>query len=101
MGEMNRLSETLKERGEVLQAAYEQSKVADEMKTNFLYNMSDQMIVPVSVILQSVKTLSDNASGLTEEEINRVVESIQSRGEAVTALLNQLISESEKIMENG
>ena len=101
MGEMEQLTATLKQRGEELQATYEQAQAAERMKTNFLYNMSDQMIVPVSVIRQSVMTLSDNASGLTEEEINRLVESIQSRGEAVTALLNQLISESEKIMENG
>ena len=101
MGEMEQLTETLKQRGEELQATYEQAQAAERMKTNFLYNMSDQMIVPVSVIRQSVMTLSDNASGLTEEEINRLVESIQSRGEAVTALLNQLISESEIIMENG
>jgi methyl-accepting chemotaxis protein/sigma-B regulation protein RsbU (phosphoserine phosphatase) len=101
MGEMEQLTATLKQRGEELQATYEQAQAAERMKTNFLYNMSDQMIVPVSIIRQSVMTLSDNASGLTEEEINRLVESIQSRGEAVTALLNQLISESEKIMENG
>ena len=35
---------------------------------------------------------------LTEEETSLLVEGIRQRGEKVTALLNQLIADSEKIM---
>ena len=98
MGEMEQLTNTLQERGQVLQAAYEQAEGAARMKTNFLYNMSDQMMSPVSSIFSSVKTISARYNELTEDEINRLVEEIQQRGGKVTALLNQLISDSENIM---
>ena len=101
MGEMQQLTDTLKERGEVLQAAYEQAQSADRMKTNFLYNMSDQMQAPVKGILQSVKIFSNRGSSLTEEDTTELANEIMQRGEKVTALLNQLISDSEKlIVEN-
>ena len=98
MGEMQQLTDTLQERGEVLQAAYEQAQVADRMKTNFLYNMSDQMMSPVSGIVADVTTINDHYGELTEEDINRVVDNIQLKGGKITALLNQLIADSEKIM---
>ena len=101
MGEMKQLSETLKERGEELQATYEQAQAAERMKTNFLYNMSDQMMEPVDGIRKRVLTISDPSKQLTEEETDQLVDGIQQRGEKVTALLNQLIVESEKIMDNG
>ncbi len=99
MGEMEQLSETLKERGEELQATYEQAQAAERLKTNFLYNMSDQMMAPVDGIRKRVLTISDPSKQLTEEETNQLVDGIQQRGEKVTALLNQLIAESEKIEE--
>jgi methyl-accepting chemotaxis protein len=101
MGEMQHLSDTLKERGEVLQATYEQAQAADRMKTNFLYNMSDQMMAPVNGILQSVKTICRQNDKLTEEDTTELVDEISQRGEKITALLNQLIANSEKlIVEN-
>jgi len=93
---MKRLSDTLQERGEVLQAAYEQAQVADAMKTNFLYNMSNQMTNPVEKIVKSVKTICEQYNNLTEEETYEQVDVIQHQGEKITALLNQLIADSEK-----
>lgn len=101
MGEMKRLTDTLRERGEALQATYEQAQTAERMKTNFLYNMSDQMTSPVGDILQRVLTISDRSEQQTEQTTEQLVDGIQERGETVTALLNQLITESEKIMDNG
>ena len=101
MGEMKQLSETLKERGEELQATYEQAQAAERMKTNFLYNMSDQMMSPVDGIRKRVQTLSNTNGKQTEKETTQLVDGIQQRGEKVTALLNQLITESERIMDNG
>ena len=101
MGEMQRASEVLKERGDELQATYEQAQAGDRMKTNFLYNMSDQMMAPVSDITQRVMTISNSANELSEEETNRLVDEIHDRGSMVTALLNQLIADSEKIKDNG
>jgi K+-sensing histidine kinase KdpD len=98
MGELQQLSDTLKERGEVLQATYEQAQGADRIKTNFLYNLSDQMMAPVKGILESVKTISSNSRELTDEDTNEMVDDIMRRGEKVTALLNQLITDSEKLI---
>ena len=96
MGEMQRLTDTLNRRGKVLQAAYEQAQVGESMKTNFLYNMSDQMMSPIGGIKKSVNTLCNRYSELTEEDVNRLVEEIRLRGERMTELLNQLIKDSEK-----
>ena len=98
VGEMQQATDVLKERGEVLQAAYEDAKAGERMKTNFLYNMSDQMKSPVREIAERVITISEHAAELTEAKSNRLVDDIQKRGETVTALLNQLIADSEKIM---
>lgn len=98
MGELQQLSDTLKERGEVLKAAYKQAQGADRMKTNFLYNMSDQMKAPVNGILQSVINMSQHCNELTDEDTNEMVHEITQRGERVTALLNQLIKDSEKLI---
>ena len=101
MGEMKQLSATLKERGEELQATYEQAQAAERMKTNFLYNMSDQMMAPVDGIRKRVQTINNTYGELSEKDITQLVDGIKQRGEKVTALLNQLITESEKIMDNG
>ncbi len=94
--EMNRLTMTLRERGEELQEAYEQAQEADRMKTNFLYNMTNQMTSPVSVIFSNVKTINNHYSNLTEEVTGMLVDEIQHQGEKITSLLNQLIADSEK-----
>ena len=96
MGEMQRLTDMLNERGEVLRAAYELAQAGESMKINFLYNMSDQMMSPVSGIKKSVDTLCNRYNKLTEEDVNRLVEDVRRRGDKVTELLNQLIKDSEK-----
>ena len=96
MGEMQRLTDMLNERGEVLRAAYELAQAGESMKINFLYNMSDQMTSPVRGIKKSVDALSDRYNGLTPEDIDRLVEEIHRGGDKVTELLNQLIKDSEK-----
>ena len=97
VGEMQQLSATLQERGEVLQAAYEQAQAAEHMKTSFLYNMSNQIMAPVNTIYSNVLTISKSYGDLNDEETNRLVDEIQLRGEKITELLNQLIADSEKI----
>ena len=96
MGEMEQLTATLEERGKVLQKAYEQAQEADRMKTNFLYNMTNQMTTPVGNIYKNVKTISSRYNSLTEEETGALAKNIQHDGEKITALLNQLIKDSER-----
>ena len=96
VGEMNRLTIALQERGKELQQTYEQAQEADLMKTNFLYNMSNQMTSPVNNISHSVMIIRHHLNDLEEEETNSLVEDILQQGEKITNLLNQLISDSEQ-----
>ena len=97
VGEMQRASDLLQERREVLEATYEEAQSGDRMKTNFLYNMSDQMMTPVSSIRNCVTIISEHANELSEEETATLVDEIQQQGGRITSLLNVLITESEKI----
>ena len=56
------------------------------------------MMTPVSDIVDRVLTISEHANEITDEESNRLVDEIKQRGGTITALLNQLIIDSEKIM---
>ena len=100
MGEMEQLTNDLKERGETLQAAYDLIKGVDRMKVNFLYNMSDEMMTPVSGIKKNVKIINSHWNKLSDEEANSLVADIQLWGGQVTELLNQLIRDAEKLKEN-
>lgn len=101
MSEMQQLTDTLQKRGEVLQATYEQAQGADRMKTNFLYNMSNQMTTPVNNINHHVKTVCARYNDLTEENVNQLIHEIRQEGEKITALLNRLITDSENIINKG
>lgn len=101
MSEMQQLTDTLQKRGEVLQATYEQAQGADRMKTNFLYNMSNQMTTPVNNINHYVKTVCARYHDLTEEDVNQLIHEIRLEGEKITALLNRLITDSENIINKG
>ena len=59
--------------------------------------MSDQMTTPVSNITNYVMIVGEYADELTEEETESVADEIQKQGAKITDLLNQLITESEKI----
>lgn len=96
VGEMKQLSATLEERGKVLQTAYEQARAADDMKTSFLYNMTNQMMSPVSGIARSVKAIRDNINDISEEKTISLVDDIVHQGDKIISLLNQLISKSER-----
>ena len=45
-------------------------------------------------------TISNSANELSEEETNRLVDEIHDRVSMVTALLNQFITDSEKIKDS-
>lgn len=96
VGEMEQLTETLEERGEMLQATYEQARAADRMKTNFLHNMTNQMMSPVNKICTNVKTIHQKFGELQEDTFDNLTDEILHRGEKITDLLNQLITDSEK-----
>ena len=88
IGELEQLTDTLRERGEGLSKAYEEAKKADRMKTAFLHNMTNQMIEPAEAIEQDVNALS--------KEGKIVADNIQMNGSRITDLLNNLINMSDE-----
>ena len=66
------------------------------MRTSFLYNMSNQMMTPVRNIYNCVMTIFKDYSELSEEKTNQLVDEIHLRGDRITDLLNELITDSER-----
>ena len=100
MGKLEQLTETLRERNEVLGDAYEQAKEADRIKTAVLHNMTNQMTTPVSNICEDVKVVCEEYERLDEKEADRLVYSIQQQGKTVTELLNHLLKASQEEIRN-
>lgn len=96
MEELQELTATLQERGEVLAEAYEQAKEADRMKTAVLHNMSNQMTEPVSAIASDVDQLCKFSQETEQEETERLAGDIQMQGKIVTELLKELLESSMK-----
>ena len=112
--ELGRLTDSLKEKGEVLREAYERSKEADKMKTDFLHNMSDQMLAPISAINMDVGALQQLCvdshlpastlppqsskfkvqSSKFKEKASNYVDDIQHQGHHIVELLNHLLDVS-------
>jgi methyl-accepting chemotaxis protein len=100
IGELEELTETLRERGEGLRRAYVEAQKADRMKTSFLHNMTNQMIGPAEAIVRDVAALSDNSQD-RQHDTGRLVGDIHSNGNTITDLLKNLIniSDDEKLLD--
>lgn len=90
IGELEQLTSTLKERGERLEEAYERAKEADRMKTAFLHNMTNQMMVPVDTIFESAQRLA------SDDKVTAAHDSavIQAQSKIITVVLNDLLNAS-------
>jgi len=95
IGELHELTETIQDRSRELQAAYKQAKKSDHMKTDFMHNMTDQMIKPANAIGEDVAALNRFDQTMPPKSINDLVADIQENGNTITKLLNNLIHLSE------
>ncbi len=89
--ELKQLTETLKERGEVLRKAYGNAQGSDRMKATFLHYMTTQMTEPSSLIERSVIKLSNNYDAISPQEADYEVEVIQKQGKVILDLLDHMI----------
>lgn len=89
--ELKQLTETLKERGEVLRKAYGNAQGSDRMKATFLHYMTTQMTEPSSLIERSVIKLSNNYDAISPQEADYEVEVIQQQGKVILDLLDHMI----------
>ncbi len=96
MGELERLSRTLRQQGKVLTDTYEHAKEADRMKTAFLHNMTNQMTEPVKVIQEDVGRLCHHRQDMEPQEARRLADDIRQQGETITRLLDELLKKSEE-----
>ena len=91
IGELEKLSTTLKERTKVLRKAYEKAREADRMKTSFLHYMTNQMTEPSDAIDKSVSELCNNYNSITLKEANREVDMIQKQSHTIIDVLNHML----------
>lgn len=103
VGELEQLTKTLQERGKGLNAAYERAQKADRMKTAFLHNMTNQMIVPADIVVKDVESLlllspADVTPSPDGKMADRaaLAEDIREKGETIAKLLDDLIKISDE-----
>ena len=99
MGQLEELTETIKELSNELQAAYKEAKKAEKMKTVFLHHMTNQMIAPANAIADDVSTLCNYDQATAEKSVSQLVGNIQQNGTTITKLLNNLINLSVQEMD--
>ena len=99
--QLEQMTATLKERGETLRIAYERAQQANQMKTVFLHNMTDQMVSPASSIDEDVTILCDADRKISHEEGSRLTNNILEQGNTIAELLNNLLNASENDMKKG
>ena len=97
VGQLQQINDTLQQRGDNLQQAYSKARQADDMKTAFLHNMTNQMLQPSAVIMHDVQQLCEHGQTITPEETDRQADEIQQQGETITELLNNLLNTSQAV----
>lgn len=96
MGELDELTNNINQHSKELQVAYKRAKKADRMKTQFLHNMTNQMVAPAYAISDDVSILCNYDKAEAGKSISQLVSEIQQNGTIITQLLNSLINLSEK-----
>lgn len=95
MSDLQKSTDTLQERNEVLKQAYIQTQEADRVKTAFLHHMTNQMTSPAGTIVKSVTELCNHYHDYTSQEATDEVDIIQSESQVITQLLDNLIEAAE------
>ena len=108
MSKLKELTATLQEHGNELREAYETANKLDSMQTEFLHNMSNQMISPANSIADSVDKLSELSSQFGEKasisvylKADREVDNIKHQSDTITGVLSDLIQMSDFEKQKG
>ena len=99
VSELKELTDTLQERGKVLQKAQAQAQEADRMKTAFLHNMTNQMIAPSEVIVEHVQSVCDHYHDMNLEAANHELQTIEQQSRNIIELITSLVRTSEQQTE--
>ena len=95
MSDLQKSTDDLQERNEVLKQAYARTQEADRVKTAFLHNMTNQMTSPADTIVKSVTELCNHYHDYTSQEATGEVNIIQAESQVITNLLDNLIEAAE------
>ncbi|MCR5269660.1 MAG: HAMP domain-containing protein [Prevotella sp.] len=93
--EVEQLTNNYRKHGEELSAAYARAKKADQMMTDFMHNMTNQMIPPAHSIFNDVKELSDLRLNKCTKSIDEMASDIERNSQTITNLLSNLLSKSD------
>ena len=94
--ELKQLTATLQEQGEVLHTTYEQAQEANQMKTAFLHQMTNQMTEPSNTINQCVNDLNSHYQDMTHQEAVQLTDNIQRQGKVIAEMLKNLLDVSKE-----
>lgn len=94
VGELKQLTTSLQERNEDLRTAYHHAQEADLVKTKFLHNMTNQMLIPADTIVKRVEALCDMEHEKRKQEAQQIEDDIQLQGKAITVVLGSLLDKS-------
>lgn len=79
---------TLLEQRKKMQETYQQIKESDEVKSIFLHNVTDRMIAPSTMILNTVSKLCNNYQTIRPEEAELEIASIRKESDTIIELLS-------------
>lgn len=82
----------LTQRNEELTIAREQAMESDRMKTAFIRNMTHQIRTPLNIVTGFAQVINDDYETLKRDEIRMMVGQMMKNTDAITAIVNKLIS---------
>lgn len=93
--EVEQLTNNYRQHGEQLSAAYERAKNANKTMTDFMHNMTNQMIPPAHAIFNDMKDLADFRQKRTTINIDEMADNIERNSRTITLLLNDMLNISD------
>ena len=96
-GQLRQETETLEQQNLELGIAYNRIKEEEQLKTNVLHQMSEEMEQPVRNILTEARAICDYHHDLTEEDFSNTVDDMLQSTTQVTTLLDKYLHEAQGI----
>lgn len=94
LSEMHQKTETLQERNQALQAAYDRGREDERTKTAFLNRISEELMQPVNEISIATDRLGAAYQRLTKAEMIELQQQINLQTETITSLIDQTLIKS-------
>jgi len=90
--EQDQMTAELHERRELLRKTYEQIQEDNDVKKNFLHNMTNKMIAPAKALQKSINTFCDDYQNISMQDATLEVGTIREQRETILETLNQILN---------